>query len=513
MITIGDQIVTLDQLKGFLYSNEQLEISAAAIERVKRNHQFLIHFSTDKIIYGINTGFGPMAQYRVSDEDRKTLQYNLIRSHCSGTGNALDPIYVKAAMIVRLNSFLIGKSGVHESLIFLLRDLINNNITPVVFEHGGVGASGDLVQLAHLGQCLIGEGSVHYKGEIREAAEVFAEAGISPITIQIREGLAVMNGTSFMTGIGVVNLIQAQNLVNWSVNAASLINELIASYDDYFSSELNDVKLHAGQRKVAAQIRERLEGSTLIKSRATHLYKKVDEMYFEDKVQEYYSIRCVPQIVGPISDTIEYATTVIENEVNSVNDNPVVDEAANNIYHGGNFHGDYISLEMDKVKIAITKLAMLAERQVNYLMNSKLNNMLPPFLNKGVLGLNFGLQGVQFTATSTVAECQTLANPMYVHSIPNNNDNQDIVSMGTNSALICSKVIENAYQVIAIELMSITQAIDILKLNDRLSVYNSSVLATIHTAFVPFTEDQPKYKEIRNVLSKLRISISKETVK
>jgi histidine ammonia-lyase len=506
MATIGDQVLTLNELRGFLYSNDRLEISEKAIDRVKKNHQFLVDFSTDKIIYGINTGFGPMAQYRVSDEDRKTLQYNLIRSHCSGTGTTLDPIYVKAAMIVRLNSFLIGKSGVHESLVFLLRDLVNNNITPVIYEHGGVGASGDLVQLAHLGQCLIGEGSVHYNGTVCEASVAFAKAGIKPITIQLREGLAVMNGTSFMTGIGVVNLIQAHNLVDWSINSASLINELIASYDDYFSAELNEVKLHSGQRAVAAQIRKRLEGSTLIKSRAAHLYKKVDEMYFEDKVQEYYSIRCVPQVVGPIADTIVYATQVIENEVNSVNDNPVVDQESNNIFHGGNFHGDYISLEMDKVKIAITKLAMLAERQVNYLMNSKLNNMLPPFLNKGVLGLNFGLQGVQFTATSTVAECQTLSNPMYVHSIPNNNDNQDIVSMGTNSALICAKVIENAYQVMAIELMSLTQAIDILKLTERLSAYNTKVLATV--AFVPFTDDQPKYKEIQQVLAKIRISQS-----
>ena len=506
MATIGDQILTLSQLKGFLYSNEQLEISENAIDRVKKNHQFLVDFSTDKIIYGINTGFGPMAQYRVSDEDRKTLQYNLIRSHCSGTGATLDAIYVKAAMIVRLNTFLIAKSGVHESLIFLLRDLINNNITPIIYEHGGVGASGDLVQLAHLGQCLIGEGSVHHNGVVCEATEAFFKAGIKPIAIQLREGLAVMNGTSFMTGIGVVNLIQAHNLVEWSINSASLINELISSYDDYFSAELNEVKLHSGQRTVAKEIRNRLEGSTLIKSRAAHLYKKVDEMYFEDKVQEYYSIRCVPQVVGPIADTITYATQVIENEVNSVNDNPVVDDQSNNIYHGGNFHGDYISLEMDKVKIAITKLAMLAERQINYLMNSKLNNMLPPFLNKGVLGLNFGLQGVQFTATSTVAECQMLSNPMYVHSIPNNNDNQDIVSMGTNSALICAKVIENAYQVMAIELMSLTQAIDILKLTERLSTYNTKVLATV--AFVPFTDDQPKYKEIKQVLEKIRISKS-----
>ncbi len=506
MTVIGDHVLTLSQLKAFLYSNEIIEISDKAIERVKSNHRFLKIFSADKIIYGINTGFGPMAQYRVSDEDRKKLQYNLIRSHCSGTGAILDPIYVKAAMIVRLNSFLLAKSGVHESLVYLLRDLINNNITPVIYEHGGVGASGDLVQLAHLALCLIGEGSIHYKGEVCDASVAFSKANLKPIEIQIREGLAVMNGTSFMTGIGAVNLIQAQNLVHWSINSAALINELIASYDDYFSVELNEVKLHVGQRTVAAEIRKRLEGSTLIKSRTTHLYKKVDKMYFEDKVQEYYSIRCVPQILGAITDTVAYAKQVIENEMNSVNDNPVVDDKTNNIYHGGNFHGDYISIEMDKVKIAITKLAMLAERQLNYLMNDKLNNMLPPFLNTGVLGLNFGLQGIQFTATSTVAECQMLSNPMYVHSIPSNNDNQDIVSMGTNAALICAKVIENAYQVTAIELMAITQAIEILKLNNRLSTYNSGVLERIRTAFVPFTEDQPKYKEIQQVLSKLRIS-------
>jgi histidine ammonia-lyase len=508
MIVIGDSQLTIGLIAKCLYENERIEISEHAIERVIKNHRFLNDFSKDKIIYGINTGFGPMAQYRVSDEDRKILQYNLIRSHCSGTGNPLSPIYVKAAMIVRLNSFLIGKSGVHESLIHLLRDLINNDITPVVYEHGGVGASGDLVQLAHLGLCLIGEGSVCYKGQVLEAADVFAELNLKPLEIHIREGLAVMNGTSFMTGIGTVNLIQASNLLDWSVNASTLINEVISSYDDYFSQELNEVKLHTGQRDVALKIRNRLKGSLLIRSRANHLYKKVDEMYFEDKVQEYYSIRCVPQVLGPVSDTIDYAVKVIENEINSVNDNPVIDQDNNNIYHGGNFHGDYISLEMDKLKIVITKLAMLTERQINYLMNNKLNNVLPPFLNKGVLGLNFGLQGIQFTATSTVAEAQTLSYPMYLHSIPNNNDNQDIVSMGTNAALLCSKVIENAYQVIAIELMSLIQAINILEITDKLSAHNKEVVHLVQQAFMPFKEDVPKYREIQLLLNKIRISTS-----
>ncbi|HBL80169.1 MAG TPA: histidine ammonia-lyase, partial [Aequorivita sp.] len=188
-----------------------------------------------------------------------------------------------------------------------------------------------------------------------------------------------------------------------------------------------------------------------------------------EKVQEYYSLRCVPQILGPVLDTLNSVEKILIEEVNSANDNPIVDVEKRNVYHGGNFHGDYVSLEMDKLKIVVAKMTMLAERQLNYLLNSKLNDILPPFVNLGKLGLNFGMQGVQFTATSTTAESQMLSNPMYVHSIPNNNDNQDIVSMGTNAALITKKVIENAFEVVAIELITIIQAIEYLKVQDSVS--------------------------------------------
>ena len=202
----------------------------------------------------------------------------------------------------------------------------------------------------------------------------------------------------------------------------------------------------------------------MIRSRSEHLYHSgnLNQDIFEDKVQEYYSLRCVTQVLGPVYDTIIQAEKVLTDELNSVNDNPVIDHINQNIFHGGNFHGDYVSLEMDKLKIAITKLSMLAERQLNYLLNDKLNQKFPPFVNLGVLGLNFGMQGMQFTATSTVAENQTLSFPMYVHSIPNNNDNQDIVSMGCNAALMTKKVIDNSFSVLAIQLMTILQAIDYL---------------------------------------------------
>jgi histidine ammonia-lyase len=223
----------------------------------------------------------------------------------------------------------------------------------------------------------------------------------------------------------------------------------------------------------------------------------VTEGFIQDKVQEYYSIRCTPQILGPIYDTISNVETVLTNEVNSCCDNPVIDVANKHIYHGGNFHGDYISLEMDKLKIVITKLSMLCERQLNYLMNPKLNGVLPPFINLGTLGVNFGMQGLQFPATSTVAENQTISFPMYVHSIPNNNDNQDIVSMGTNSALLTKKVIENTFQVITIELMSILQAIDFLCIQDDMSSKTNQIYKDLREICPVIKSDRAQYNQLK----------------
>jgi len=483
-------------------------IDAAALTKVEVNYNFLKQFSSNKLIYGINTGFGPMAQYKVSEENILQLQYNLIRSHASGSGNLMPAQLVKALMIARLNSFIQAYSGVHTDVIELLKQLINHDIAPCVFEHGGVGASGDLVQLAHLGLALIGEGEVIFEDAIHPTMDIFNKFNIKPLSIHIREGLAIINGTSAMTGIGMVNIIRARKLLSWSVMLSAMINEAVQAFDDHYSFELNVVKHHKGQNKVAAMMREVLKDSKMIRDRSEHLYNpdNLDQEVFEDKVQEYYSLRCVTQVLGPIYDTIQYAQDVVVNELNSVNDNPVIDHQNQNIFHGGNFHGDYVSLEMDKLKTAITKLSMLSERQLNYLLNSKLNQKFPPFVNLGVLGFNFGMQGMQFTATSTVAENQTLSFPMYVHSIPNNNDNQDIVSMGTNAALMTKKVIDNSFEVLGIQLMSILQAIDYLNCQDKLSTASGDVYKAVRPIFPKFVEDQPKYKDLKRVTAYLENS-------
>ena len=499
MLTLTGTLEIKDFQK-ILFENNLIQIDEDVIETVQKSFEFLMAFSENKIIYGVNTGFGPMAQYKIEDSERKQLQYNLIRSHASGTGNPIPPLYVKAAMLARLNTLCLGNSGVHKSVIELMTNLINKNITPVIYEHGGVGASGDLVQLAHLALVLIGEGEVIYKDEKHKTEDVFQLENLKPINIELREGIALMNGTSVMTGIGIVNTIFTRQLLNWMIIASSAINEIVKAYDDHLSFELNQSKKHKGQREIAKLMREHLKNSTLIKKREHYLYNDVDHVaVFEDKVQEYYSLRCVPQILGPVLDTLNTVEAILIEEVNSANDNPIVDVKNKNVYHGGNFHGDYVSLEMDKLKLVVTKTSMLAERQLNYLLNPNLNKILPAFVNLGKLGLNFGMQGVQFTATSTTAENQMLSNPMYVHSIPNNNDNQDIVSMGTNAALITKKVIENAYEVLAIELITIVQAIEYLDVKNEVTENTRSMFDAIRAIVPKFKEDIVMYPYVNAV--------------
>jgi len=501
--------LTFDQIRDILINNTPLVVEEETMARVNACHVFLKQFANDRIIYGINTGFGPMAQWRVEDSHLEELQYNIIRSHSTGAGEPLSDTDVKAAMIARLGSFLQARSGVHTEIVELLVQFINQNIYPFIPRHGSVGASGDLVQLAHIALCLIGEGKVHYRGEWRPTAEVLNERNLQPVHIHIREGLSATNGTSVMTGIGAVNQLHAENLLRLSLLSSVWMNEIAESYDDLMAEELNAARRHEGQQMIAAQMRNIAQGSKRLPKREHALYDGGHtEHVFTKKVQAYYSLRCIPQILGPIWETLQNARRVIEEEFNSASDNPIVDYEAQNVYHGGNFHGDYISLEEDKVKIAVTRMVMTAERQLNYLFHDRINDgIMPPFLNRGVLGLNYGMQACQFTATSTTAECQTLSMPNYVHSIPNNNDNQDIVSMGTNSALLCRQVLENAYQVFAILFMALAQATDILAISEQLAPETQAMYSELRLVTDSRVEDKPFYEDIERIIVLLKQKI------
>lgn len=507
LITIGLNDLSLSDFERIVFENAQVDLSTALLEETSKSHLFLIDFCKEHIVYGVNTGFGPMAQHIIPNEDRVKLQYNLIRSHASGQGELFSNRVAKAIMLARLISLSKAYSGIHPDTLKTLIGFINNNITPSIYLHGGVGASGDLVQLAHLALNLIGEGKVRYNGKEITAGEAIQASGVNKLEVYMREGLSLINGTSAMTGSGLVNVVLARKLLKQSIMMSAMLNEITEAYDDHHSCVLNEAKKHKSQTYVADNLREILNDSKRIKTRyASKNLRQNGTKELNEKMQEFYSIRCVPQVIGPIKETIDLCEEILLRELNSANDNPIVDYKSGNVYHGGNFHGDYVSLEMDKLKIAITKLTMLCERQINFLMNHKINEILPPFLNMGRLGFNFGMQGIQFTATSTTAESQTLSNPMYVHSITTNNDNQDIVSMGCNSASIARKVIDNSFEVMSIGLAAACQAIDCLKIESYLSTQTKAYYHTVRSIVPVIDEDIPHYESISQLINHLKNS-------
>ncbi|NOU45969.1 MAG: aromatic amino acid lyase [Bacteroidales bacterium] len=504
MLLLNGYNLTSKELYNLSINDTKIGISEEASEKVSKSFDFLKSVYSELNLYGINTGLGPMAQVRISDDKLVELQYNLVRSHTSGFPNYIDSFNCKAVFVTRLNSLIRGHSSVSIDLVNHMVCMYNNEIIPCIPIHGGVGASGDLVQLAHLALAIIGEGTVYFKGQQIPASEAYTTTGIQPSKLVLREGLALINGTSAMTGVGALNIVNATTALEWMLIFSVMINEVMEAFDDHLSAELNAAKKHSGQKEIARLAREILKGSKLIRVRNNHWDKEKSDNFFKEKVQEYYSLRCIPQILGPVFDTLSYAANVIENELNSTSDNPIINFESENIFHGGNFHGDYISLEMDKLKLVMTRLSMLSERQLNYLLNNRLNGKLPSFINLQILGLNFGLQGLQFTATSTTSENQTLSTSSYIHSISSNNDNQDIVSMGFNSACIAARIIENAFEVITIEAIAVLQAVDALNLKDRLSEYNLNVYDELRKVFPAITDDRSTSHELEAMKNHLK---------
>eukprot|EP00727_Mastigamoeba_balamuthi_P006491 m51a1_g2462 putative histidine ammonia-lyase (533) ;mRNA; r:22027-23838 len=409
-----------------------------ALEKIERD---------GRVAYGITTGFGQLAKVRIPTEDTIELQYNLIRSHASGTGRPLIREHVRAMMLIRANSLATGLSGVRPEVVEQLVAFLNAGISPVVPSQGSVGSSGDLAPTAHMSLALIGEGEVEYNGALMPSAEALAKCGIQPLKLRPKEGLSLINGTQVMTGIGALCVYDAEILVkNATISAAMSIEALYGS-DKPLDPRIHLARAHPGQIRVADGMRRVVAGSAIIAGHAKC-----------DRVQDAYSMRCAPQVLGPSADAIAYVRRVVEVEMNSACDNPLVFAETADVRSNGNFHGEPVGMAMDFLAIALAEIGSVCERRVARLVDPCLSS-LPAFLTPHS-GLHSGFMMAQYTAAALVSENKVLAHPAVVDSIPTSANQEDHVSMGTIAARKCHEVLINVGTVVAIEILAAAQGLE-----------------------------------------------------
>ena len=449
MIELTGHSLTIDDFKRICLDREEVTISEASMAEVERSRLAVDEIVANReIVYGINTGFGKFSNVIINEKDTDDLQLNLIRSHACGVGPLFPEVVSRAMIVLRLNALLKGLSGVRPELVELLKELINQQVHPVIPQQGSLGASGDLAPLAHLALVLIGEGQVYGDdGQPVSAENVLAAKSIQPITLKAKEGLALINGTQAMTAVGALNYIEAEQLAYDSEWIAALTMEGLGGIIDAFHPAIHRARGYKQQEQVAERMNEWLEGSELITRQG------------EKRVQDAYSIRCIPQVHGATWQTLDYVKEKLEIEMNAATDNPLIFDDGKLVISGGNFHGQPIALAMDFLKIAVAELANISERRVERLVNPQLND-LPPFLSAKP-GLESGAMIMQYAAASLVSENKTLAHPASVDSIPSSANQEDHVSMGTIAARHAGSIIQNSRRVLAIECICALQAVEL----------------------------------------------------
>src|SRR5713226_3454414 len=442
-ILIDGETLKLEEIARVARAEATIELSPAAVERVEASRALVERVAAgNEPVYGINTGFGTLAEVRIEKEDLRQLQCNLLRSHAAGVGPPLSIPECRALLLLRGNVLAKGFSGIRLPTLALAIDMLNRDVVPVVPERG----SGDL-PLAHLALTLIGEGEAFFQGMRLPAREALSRAGLKSVTLEAKEGLALVNGTQAMSAVGVLSLLRSEALADIADLAGAMTLEGLLGSHRQFMSEIQNVRPHPGQVACARQLREFLADSELVASHANCA-----------KVQDPYSLRCMPQVHGAARDGISFARGVLEIEVNSATDNPLVFTDSNTIVSGGNFHGQPVALALDVLAMALTQLSTISERRVEQLVNPSLSG-LPPFLARNS-GLNSGFMIAQVTSAALVAESRILCHPASVDSIPSSAGREDHVSMGMTAALKARQVAEHTRSCLAIELLAAAQAID-----------------------------------------------------
>src|SRR5580658_9582761 len=447
---LSGEDLTIEQVWRVAAAGTEVAVATHAVGNMERSRAVVERLAAgDAAVYGVNTGVGLLADVRIAAADLDQLQRNVVRSHCAGVGDPLTRAEVRAMMLIRANVLAKGFSGIRPVVAQRLCDLLNRGVTPVVPSLGSVGASGDLAPLAHMALVLIGEGEAEYAGAVYPGADALRRAGFEPLTLRAKEGISLINGTQAMLAIGCLELTAAEILADSADVICAMTLDALRGTPRAFDARLHATRPHAGQVESAARLRRLLEGSEI---RQSHITCR--------RVQDAYSLRCAPQVHGAVRDSLAEARRIFTIELNSATDNPLVLD--DEIISGGNFHGEPVAFQLDHLAVALTALSGISERRMDRLVNPALNEELPPFL-AGRPGLESGLMMAQVTAAALVAENRVLSHPASSGSITTSGNKEDFVSMGMTSALKWKNIVRNTRAVLAIEALSASRALDLLK--------------------------------------------------
>lgn len=500
--------MTLEQVVHVARSNAPTSIDKNALAQTKNGRIVLERLLREKgEIYGVNTGFGALSNLKIPDKDLKTLQTNLIRSHAASVGKPHSSDVVRAIMLLRANTLLKGNSGIRPEVVNLIVTLLNREIHPYIPEKGSVGASGDLSPLSHMALVLIGEGRAESRGRWTTGKEALEAAGQHPLQLEAKEGLALNNGTQQMVAIGSLSLHDAYQLLATEEAALALSLEAMNGWIDAFDERIHRLRPHPGQKSVAEHVNRLLEASKMVRT-------VTQNRPGNSRPQDPYSFRCAPQVMGASRDALDFARRVLEIEMNSATDNPLVFPSDGVCLSGGNFHGQPVAMALDIMSLALSNLANISERRISALLDPSLNNGLPPFLvgRKSKPGLASGFMAVQYTATALVAENKVLTHPASSDSIPTSNNFEDFVSMGPGAAHKANTILENCQYVVTIELLVAAQGID-LRGNNGLGKGTKRIYELIRHSAPPLVEDRSCHDDIETIRGIVREGKIAETVK
>ena len=448
-VMIGMEKMTLEALVSIARHGAKVQLTEASVQRINEARQLIEQWvKEEKSIYGVTTGFGALSDVAISKKDTRQLQQNILMSHSAGTGDMLDEETVRAVMALRIKDFALGHSGIRLETVQHLITILNKGVYPVVPEKGSVGASGDLIPLAHLSLVIIGLGEAYYQGQRMSGAKALNHCGITPLRLEAAEGLALINGTQVMSAIGGLAVYDAVNLAKLTDIASAMSLEVLMGSRMEFDPRIHQVRPHPGQTAAADNMYRITQNSDIVTS-----HKDCH------RIQDAYTLRCSPQVHGASKDAVFYAKNVLETEMNASTNNPLIFPESREFLLGGNFHGQPIALAMDFLCMGVSEFANISERRIERLVNPKLSG-LPAFLVRDG-GLNSGFMIAQYVAAALVSENKILSHPACVDSIPTSANKEDHVSMGTISARKCREIIKNAEQVIAIELLCVAQALDL----------------------------------------------------